>query len=165
MRLDPQIVRQQIANLAIAYPDLATNDEDWSLALSSETELDEILTQVVRMIENSKAFVEGTDLRMEELATRQMRFKRRIEAYRSLLMKLMEAAGVPKRELAEATISLRAVAPKVVGDADADFLPDDLVVIERRPNKAAIKAALEAGQVVKGYELSNGGQTISIRVK
>jgi Siphovirus Gp157 len=165
MRLDPQIVRNQISNLLAVYPDLASDEEDLSLALASETELDEFLTKLVRMIDDSKALVEGTDLRMEELASRQTRFKRRIEAYRSLIFKLMETANQRRRELPDATISLRATPVKVIGDPDADKLPDNLVKIERKPNREAIKAALEGGEAVEGCSLSNSGVSLSIKVK
>lgn len=165
MRLDPQIIRQQISNLVLVHPELADEEEDLSLALASETELDEFLTKLLRMISDSAALVDGTGARMDELNARKARFKHRIEAYRSLIFKMMEAADVKSRELPEATLSLRRVPPKVVGEPDAEKLPDDLVKIERTADRAAIKAALEAGKTVEGCELSNGGVTLAIKVK
>lgn len=165
MRLDVGIVRHQIDNLIAAYPQFADDGDDWSLALASETELDEILTRLLRMIDDARALAEGTDARLQELQARRDRFEQRVEAYRSLILKLMISAGVSKRELPEATVSLKVLPIKVIGSPDPKSLPDDLVVIERRPNRAAIKRALEDGKPVDGCSLSNGGQTISIRVK
>lgn len=163
MRLDPQIVQHQIANLAISYPDMV--EDDWSLALASETDLDEMLTKLVRMIDDARALSEGTEGRLKELKERQDRFDRRIEAYRALILKLMTAANVRKLEMPEATLSIRPAQLRVIGEPDAEALPDDLVKIERRPDKAAIKNELLAGYPVPGCHLSNGGETLTIRVK
>ena len=165
MRLDPNIIKHQIDNLIVAYPELADDTDDWSLALASETELDEMLTKLVRMIDDARALCDGTKGRMDELQARCDRFGLRIEAYRSLILKLMSTAEIHKRELPEATLSLKALPSKVVGEIVADKLPDTLVHIERKPNRAAIKRALESGTAIDGLSLSNGGQTISIRVK
>ena len=88
MRIDPQIVHHQISNLLVAYPELADDGDSWSMALASETELDEMLTRLIVMIGDSETLIDGTAIRMEELKARQDRFKRRIEAYRSLMFKL-----------------------------------------------------------------------------
>lgn len=163
--LDPTIIRHQIDNLSIAYPDLATDEEDWSLALASETDLDDLLVMLVRRIDDTKALLEGTDGRLKELQSRKERFGRRIEAYRTLILKLMSAADVKTRELAEATLSVCNVAPKVVGEPDPLTLPDDLVVVQRKPDRTAIKEALQAGREVTGCQLSNGDVSLTVRVK
>lgn len=165
MRLDPAIIQHQIANLKVAYPDLADDEEGWSLSLETETELDEMLTKLVRMIEDSKALIEGTGARMDELKARQDRFKRRIEAYRSLIFKLMQAAELPKRELPEATLSIRAGSQKVV-ILDEEALPDIACKFVRKPDLTKIKELLtdEAG-VCAGATLSNAESSLAIRVK
>ena len=163
MRVDPQIIAHQIANLKTSYPELAGDEDDWSLALSSETELDEMLTRLVRMIEDSKALIEGTGARMDELKARQDRFRRRIEAYRSLIFKLMQTAELQKRELPEATLSIRAGSPKII-IADEDKIPLNLCETKIEPNKTKIKEALASGPV-PGVELSNAEPVLSVRVK
>jgi hypothetical protein len=68
----------------------------------------------------------------------------------------------------QATLSLAAGRPKVIiGDAAADRLPDALVStqIVRTPNKAAIRAALEAGDIVEGACLSNATPVLQVRSK
>lgn len=163
--LDPAIIKKQIDNLGIAYPELRDDDDDWVIALGSETDLDELLTVLVRRIEDARALVDGTDGRMKELQERQARFNRRIEGHRALILKLLQAANIQKRELPEATVSLRVIPPKVVGEVDAKTLPDELVIIERKPDKAAIKRALQEGRQVNGCQLSNGGEGVTIRIK
>ena len=163
-RLDPALVQHQIANLVAAYPDLADDDDGWSLAISSETELDEMLIKLVRLIDDSKALVDGTKARADELDARVTRFKRRIEAYRSLIQRLMDAANLPKRELPEATLSIRAGSPRVI-ITDERLIPPSLTVIKTEPNKTLIRTTLTAGGSVPGAVLSNAEPSLTIRVK
>jgi hypothetical protein len=163
MRLNPQIVRQQIENLKVLHIDLFEDEEAWLLALESETDMDVLLTSIVRRIEDSKALVIGTKDRAEELAARRKRFEDRIESLRSLAFKIMEAADIAKIELPEVTLSVRNVAPSVI-ITDEDNLPDIACKFERKPDKAKIKELLATG-LVAGAAMTNGGKTLSIRIK
>lgn len=165
MRLDPHIIRMQIQNLKVLHPELMEDDEAWELSLESETDIDDLLTKIVRRIEDTKALVIGTKDRFEELKTRKERFETRIEGLRTLLFKMMEAADLKKRELPEATLSMRNGQQQLTGDADPTTLPDELCKISRDPDRAAIKDALKTGQTVPGYSLSNSQPTLSIRIK
>jgi hypothetical protein len=163
--LDPAIVRQQIENLKISHPLLLEDDEAWQMSLESETEIADLLTNIVRRIEDTKALVIGTKSRFEELKAREDRFKHRIEALRELAFKVMQTAEVAKLELPEATLSLRAGQQQLVGEADPNSLPDSLCTISRNLNRTAIKDALKTGQAVPGFELSNSPPSLTIRIK
>lgn len=165
MQLDPGLIRQQIANLKLLHPELLEDDEAWELSLESETDIDELLTKIVRRIEDTKALVIGTKDRFEELKTRKERFETRIDGLRTLLFKMMEAADLKKRELPEATLSLREGQQQLVGSADPKELPDTLCKISRDLDRTKIKDALKAGQTVPGFQLSNSQPTLSIRIK
>lgn len=163
MRLDPHAVRLQINALKAAYPDLMDDDEAWAATLESETDLDQMLTSIVRRIDDTKALVIGTKDRFDELKARKDRFESRVEALRGLAFKLMEAANVHKLELPEATLTLCSVPPAVV-IVDEEKLPDIACKFERKPDKTKIKELLQSGEV-EGAAMSNGGRSISIRVK
>lgn len=165
MQLNPALIRQQIENLKVAYPGVLDDEEAWQASLESETGLHEILTEIVRKIEDSRALVVGTKDRFDELKARKDRFEHRVEALRDLAFKLMSAAEVAKLELPEATLSLRAGTLQLMGDADPAELPDDLCKISRSPDRTAIKDALKAGQTVPGFILSNATPSLSIRIK
>lgn len=165
MLLSPEVIRQQIANIKLVHPELAEDDEAWAATLESETELHELLTRIVRRIEDTKALIVGTKDRADELKGRKDRFERRVDALRDLLLKMMNAADQLSIELPEATLSVRAGQPKLVGDGDAAELPESLCKISREPDRTKIRDALKAGQTVPGFELSNSETTISIRVK
>jgi hypothetical protein len=165
MIINPLVVRQQIENLKVSHPELIEDDEAWLASLESETRFEELVTQIVRRIDDSKALAEGTAGRLTELQERKARMLHRMESLRNLLFKLMESAELSKLELAEATISVRNGSPQLVGEADAASLPDDLCKISRNPDRTAIKEALKTGQAVPGFQLSNATPTLSIRIK
>jgi hypothetical protein len=93
------------------------------------------------------------------------RFDRRIEFTRALMLSILSTAELRKVELPEATLFLRNNPQQLVGIADGDKLPDDLVRIERKPDKAKIKEALQAGRVLDGLTLSNAPPSIVVAVK
>ncbi len=163
--INPLIVRQQVENLKLLHPEILEDDEAWLLSLESETKFDELLTQLVRRIEDTKALAEGTGNRMDELKARKDRFLRRIESLRDLMFKLMESAELAKLELAEATITVRKGQPQLVGEPDPATLPDELCKISCTPDRTAIKEALKTGQTVPGFQLSNSQPSLSIRIK
>jgi hypothetical protein len=165
MNLDPTIIRRQLENLKVSYPEILEDDEAWQMSLESETDLSALMTTIVRKIEDAKALAVGTKDRLEELEKRKARFEDRVEAMRQLAFKLMQAAQVNKLELAEATLSLRNGAQQIVGEADPTTLPDDFCKVSRTIDRTKIKEALKAGKEVPGFSLSNAAPSLSIRVK
>jgi Gp157 protein len=163
--LDPRLVRQQIENLKIAHPELLEDDEAWIATLESETSFEDLLTSVVRRIEDTKALVIGTKDRFEELKARKDRFEHRVDTLRNLAFKIMQAAELAKCELPEATLSLRAGTPQLIGDANPKELPDEFCKISRDLNRTAIKDALKTGMEVPGFSLSNSPPSLTIRIK
>ena len=165
MTINPAVVRQQIENLRVAHPELIDDDESWLLAIESETDLDAVLTKIVREIEDTKALEAGTKERLEELEGRKDRFGRRIESLRGIAFKVMETAGIDGKILPEATISIRKGQPQLVGEADASSLPDELCKISRDVDRTKVKEALKAGKTVPGFSLSNSTPSLTIRIK
>ena len=165
MQLDPKAIRLQVENLKLIHPEILEDDEAWLATLESETDFNEILTTIVRRIEDTKALVIGTKDRFEELKSRKDRFEHRVETLRSLAFKIMQAADLAKVELPEATLSLRAGTQQLVGEADPASLSDSLCKISRDLNRTAIKEALKTGGTVPGFELSNSPPSLSIRIK
>lgn len=163
--LDPKTIRLQIENLKLVHPEILEDDEAWLASLESETEFQEILTSIVRRIEDTKALVIGTKDRFEELKARKDRFEHRVETLRTLAFKIMQAADLAKAELPEATLSLRAGTQQLIGEADPKELPDSLCKISRDLNRTAIKDALKTGQTVPGFQLSNSPPSLTIRIK
>jgi hypothetical protein len=165
MPVNPKIVSQQVSNLRLLHPELVNDDEAWMLAIESETDLNKILTQIVRAIDDAAALEDGTVERLGMLEARKARFAHRQKALRELAFKLMDGAGLQRMELPEATLSIRAGQQQLVGECDAKKLPDELCKISREPDRNKIKLALKDGQTVPGFNLSNSQATLSIRIK
>jgi len=163
--LDPRIVQQQIENLKLVHPELLDDDEAWLSAIESETNADYLLSAIVWRIEDAKALVIGTKDRFEELKARKDRYEHKIDVLRELAFKIMQTAEIAKKELPEATLSLRASAPQLVGDADPKDLADRFCKISRSLDRTAIKEALKDGQAVPGFQLSNSPPSLTIRIK
>jgi hypothetical protein len=79
----------------------------------------------------------------------------------------METVGLTKMERPEATLSIREAGPSVVYaiDFDPEALPEGLRRWKCETDKHAVKAALEAGEVVPGATLNNGGTVLTVRVR
>ena len=166
MQPDPKAIRLQVENLKLIHPEILEDDEAWLATLESETDFNEILTTIVRRIEDTKALVIGTKDRFEELKARKDRFEHRVETLRNLAFKIMQAADIAKLELSEATLSLRAGTQQLIGDElETQPLPDELCKISRSPDRTAIKDALKTGQTVPGFSLSNSPPSLTIRIK
>jgi hypothetical protein len=162
MQLDN--VRLQVENLKLVHPELLEDDEAWIATLESETSFNDLLTNIVRRIEDTKALVIGTKDRLEELKARRDRFEHRVDTLRNLAFKLMQAAEIARIELPEASLSLRAGTQQLIGGM-LDELPDSLCKISREPNRTAIKEALKDGVTVPGFTLSNSPPSLTIRIK
>lgn len=165
MQLNPQVVRQQIENLKVQFPDLIEDEESWLASLESETETDEFLTSLVRRIDDTKAMLIGTKDRRDELKAREDRFEQRIEALRGLAFKIMDAAELTKRELPDATLSIRKGQPQLIGDADPESVDPEYRKVSVSLDRTKIKDALKTGQTVPGFTLSNSQPSLTIRIK
>lgn len=142
----------------------ATDPDDDDLLLGmieGETPAGEMLDELLEMEATAEAHMEANKKRIGQLADRNARLARKREAARAGMQALLEAAGLRKMERAAATVSIRNVPPKVLGE-DVTELPEDCVQVVYKPDKKAIKAKLEAGVALPGWALSNGGITIAI---
>ena len=103
-------------------------------------------------IKNLAAFV--ADLKTEEdaLAARRKTAERRVDSVKKYLTSCMESVGKDKVETAKARISVRK-SDQVQNDETA--LPADYVTpsVTTKPDKTAIKKAIQAGQDVTGASL------------
>lgn len=169
MRLDPQIVLQQISNLKLSHPDIWDDGDEKLLTdcLQGETDIEEFLTVVVDRMLDASHMAGAQATRIAELEQRQTRFELREKAMRELAFKVMSSADVRKLELPEATLSIVKGQRKLIGDytGDLDTFPAHLKKLKIELNRSAIKADLETGQTVPGFQLSNAEPHITVRTK
>jgi predicted RNA-binding protein len=162
---DADQLRIVIENLVRRYPEIAEDAVLRADMLDGETEISEVLTDLIRVGEDARALRDATKQQLANLKARAERFDRRLEFSREMMAALLDVANLRKWELPEATVYLRNNPRQLVGDLNADALPDDLVKIERSPDKAKIKDALKAGRVIEGVQLSNAAPSLVVTVK
>lgn len=151
------------AEMLAAYPELEADEELRADMLEGETNFHAVLTRIVNVERDADSLVKAVAGRISDLQARKARAERRKEAMRSLMFKLLKAAGVPRVPLAEATISIgrKAAAVEIVAEA---ALPRAYVRISTSPDKTAIKEALQAGKKVRGAKMGEAGEQLSVRV-
>jgi Arc/MetJ-type ribon-helix-helix transcriptional regulator len=158
-------LRIEVASLLREYPELMDDDVARLDTLEGATDIREVLIRLARALDETKALEEGVHARIAELTARQGRFVSRGEMLRDLIFKVLESANLKKVELPEATLSLRNGVPRLTGEADPASLPDDLVKITRAVDRKKVREAIEAGQIVPGFTLSNAQPSLTVRVK
>jgi hypothetical protein len=164
MKINPEQVRAQIEALKLRYPDLFADEEGWDLTLSSESELDDILAHLVAKEREAAAMAGAIASQVVNLEARQARFERRSKAARELILKLLQSAGVRKRELPAATLSVHAGGTRVVINDEAS-VPSSFCRIKREPDKTAVKAFLEAGNTPNWASLVKGDEGLTVRFR
>lgn len=163
MRLD--LTRIQIEAVAAMLRDELADDERAYLdTLEGETDLYEWARRLLARIEDDEGNKAALAEQIADRQSRKARAEARIDANRQALMALLDCARLDKLTLPEATVSVREVPPKCVVTDEA-AVPDEYCRISRKPDMAAIKAGVEAGAVIAGVSLGNGGQSITIRRK
>ena len=114
---------------------------------------DEKAENVACYIKNLTAFAGDLKAEEEALCQRRKSAERRVESLKRYLSSCMDIAGKAKLDTARARISFRKSIQVQIDDESA--LPADYVVetVTVRPNKTAIKQAIQSGEFVSGASL------------
>lgn len=156
----------EVANLIARLREMCGDDEQAFIdTLEGESDTIEAARRVLRWIHEQGASADMCKGLATTYTARSSVFAERVERGRTSLLHFLNELGLRSMPLPEGTLTVVAGKAKVVGEADPETLPDDLVRTKREADKAAIKAALETGREVEGYTLSNGSPSLSIRVR
>lgn len=163
--MNPQFLmdlRAAHAALVEAHPDLATDDDFLADVIEGETDTPAIMERLVIERREAMANGEAMDKLAEEYAKLSDRWTMRAESRRKLMGLVLDATGLRKMQTPAGTVSVSAGRVSLVL-AD-DFTPPQGYAITRiEPDKAAIKAALEAGEVMPGASLVTGKPIVQVR--
>lgn len=116
-------------------------------------------TNVAYFSRNLEAFADTIEDAAKAMQDRAARFRKKADNIRAYLLNQMQGAGITKIQAPEFTISLRKnpVAVQIAPDAK---LPERFMVTPppppARPDKKALKEALEAGEAIDGVHLEQG---------
>jgi hypothetical protein len=160
-RIEPEFIRRAVERLLLEIPELADDEDLRHDMIEGETEVFELLGLVLGEIREGQVLQAAIHDRIEAQRARLARFERREGFHRKLAQRIMEAAGLRKVVLAEATLSIRP-GPAAVRIVEESMLPSDFWRVKREPDVAKIKVTLKAGEDVPGAALSNVSDTLAI---
>lgn len=161
LQADVTNVLADIDALLAAYPELAEDDQLRADMLEGETDAFSVLTRLLNVEREGDSMAKAVAGRISDLQTRKARAEKRKEMARTLMLRVMQAAGITKAPLVEATVSV-SKGRDSVEVTDEAALPDNVVRVVRTPDKKLIAEALALGPVA-GAAMRTGSPTITVR--
>lgn len=145
--------------------DVIGDDDEMALTVvEGETSLVEVISQATERLNDLDAYTTALAAQIKALTDRKGRFEAQHDRIKAAICVAMQQAELRKLELPHATLSIKAVAAK------ADITDESLIPSkfwkpsDPKLDRKAVLDALKAKEVVPGATLSNGGETLSIRV-
>lgn len=160
IRADIHLI-ERIAAMLAPYADDA--DAFWT-TLDGETDALDMIDRHLAAAQSDAALAEAIKAQEADLKARRDRIEMRGKAHRDVIRTIMQASGQRKLERPRGTLSLSA-ARLSLSITDEAAIPTQLCKTVTSPDRAAIKAQLEAGETVPGAELVRGDETLTVRVK
>lgn len=119
---------------------------------------------IIKLSENLNADTSAIDAEIERLKARKQVILNKQKGLRDYLLHNMEAAGITKIECPLFTASLRKGVESIEIENES-LLPNEFVSAEVviKPDKKAIKQAIQSGQSVPGASIKLGATTIVIK--
>lgn len=133
-------------------------------SLDGETDVLDIADRIIRHMQNDAALADAAKAQADILAARAKRLSEREKAHKAALLTILDATGQKKLERPGATVSRRSgsISVRIL---NADDVPSQLCTVKTvtSPDKAAIRKAIEAGEVIPGAELERGPDGVTVR--
>lgn len=161
---DAEVVKAEISRLLAVYTEIAEDVELLADSIEGETGLYKILERALSARQEADMMAVAIKERETALKTRRERYEQQSDAYKALMLNMMQYASQDKVTLTEATLSITKPRTSVCVE-DANQLPQGYYQTERVADKKAIKAAIDAGETIPGASLKTGEAGLTIRVK
>jgi len=161
-------IGDELANYQRIKASLASEDLDAQTLLDTlegETELHEACLAVAESAQDDEDLARAISARIADLQARKSRLEAAAETKRNIILMAMERADLETVKGPLMTLSRRAVPPQLVVDQDSEIPTEFWRTGDPKLDRKALKDALEAGQVIPGARLSNGGIGLTVRVK
>jgi hypothetical protein len=136
--------------------------------LDGQTDVLDLADWMLSKMLADEAMADALDAQIADMDLRKTRIAQRANAMKSRLLTLLDATGEKKIERPLATFSRRPGSVSVrIMPGDESLIPSQLMTVKTTatPDKAAIKAQIEAGVWVPGAELVRGPDTVMVRTK
>jgi hypothetical protein len=134
--------------------------------LDGLTDLGDRLAAMLRRARQKEADSKALGEMIAEMKDRKTRLDNSAESLRRASAWAAHEAEIPRLERPDFTATFTMGKRALVGDAPVDQLPPKFVRVKREADKVAIRQALEAGETVPGFNLSNSPKPIvTVRVR
>lgn len=155
-------------NDALRLRQMLGEDADPKLILDTiegETNLAEACVVVLEQTAEDEILIEGLRAKIDELQVRKGRLEKSVETRRNIILMAMDKSGLQTIRSPLGTMSIRPVAPKTVVSDEARIPARFWKAGDPTLDRKALGEALKAGETIPGAGLSNGGLSLSVRVK
>lgn len=163
IRPDLQMIEIVSATLAEMLGDEFDAETFWD-TLDGETDVMDVIGHLIRQRIEADAFAEASANVAADYVARARRLRERSTAINRALGDILDATGQRKVSHPLATVS-RTSGRLSCHITDESEIPSQLTVTTVKPDTAAIKKQLEAGETVPGAELVRGPDGLTMRVK
>lgn len=156
-----------IGRMANAIYDILGEDFDEQTfidTLEGETNVMDVFGYLIKDREEAKTFAAACKEHAKTYTDRAKRLEDRAEAMTRAMGELLDATGQRKIAHPLGTVS-RTKGRQTVQIVDEAEVPSQLCKVVSSPDRAAIKAQLEAGETVPGAVLQTSPDGVSVRVK
>ncbi len=133
--------------------------------IEGSTDLAEACLVVLEETMEDETLLAGVKSTIELMQARKSRLERSIDTRRGIILMAMEKAGLQNIKGVLATLTVRETPPKTMISDEASIPARFWKPSDPRLDRAALTEALKAKEEVPGAGLSNGGLTLSIRVR
>lgn len=133
--------------------------------IEGETDLGEACAVVLEECNEDEILIEGLKAKIAELQTRKGRMEKSVETRRNVILMAMDKAGLGTIRSPLGTMSVRPT-PKQAIVTDEALIPARFwTPQDPKLNKGELSSALRSGEIIPGATLSNGGISLTVRVK
>lgn len=152
-----------ISRLAAEIRDaIGDDDPDLIECIDAETDVLDITDRLLGELGEAEAWEEAAKHMAERYALRAKRMAEKQRSLKKALGSILDATGEKSLRRPLATVSRTRPHTSVVITDEAS-VPTQLCRITKSPDKAAIKAQIEAGESVPGAELQQGAPGVAVR--
>ena len=157
-------LKENLKNIAKVAAIMDDDDPDKVEMLNREGSYADLLEWAVRKHTEKKAHVDAMKAIVQSYQKRQKSLQRQADHMKDIIKMIMETAGEKSYKGINGTVSLRAVPPKLVIDDEQKLIDAGFNKTIIQLDKDLLKKALETGDKPEGCHMSNGGETVAIRV-
>ena len=168
MRKEIQKIRSELRDWQELADVLKNEDLDAETlvdTLDGETELVEALCIVGEAIIEDGILIDGLSLAIKKLTERKSRFENSVETKRNIILQSMDIAAIPQIKGPLFTMSKKLSKGKNV-IVDESKIPSQFwKTVDPVLDKKKINDSIKDGDTIEGVEKSNGGISLTIRIK